>query len=197
MSEEFILSIEDKRFLIGVARRAIRAELSDERAEYPSAPSDTVREPAGAFVTLRMPDPQGGEPTLRGCIGHVVASQPLETTVKDSAVAAAVRDPRFPPLTLSELDDVTIEISVLSPLETVSSAQEVEPGKHGVMLSGFGRSGLLLPQVATEQNWDRETFLTHCCYKAGLSGDCWHNPATEIQVFTAIVFTESELEGNS
>lgn len=197
MSDDFFLTPEDKRFLIGVARHAILAKLGVERGDSPKPPSETVQKPAGAFVTLRMPDPRGGEPALRGCIGHVVASQPLESTVKDSAVAAATRDPRFPPLTASELNDVTIEISVLSPLETVSSAQEVEPGKHGVMLSRSGRSGLLLPQVATERNWDRETFLTHCCYKAGLSGDCWHDSATEIQVFTATVFTESELEGNS
>ncbi len=147
-------------------------------------------------MTLRELDPHTGEHALRGCIGHVVASQPLEATVRDSAIAAAFRDPRFAPVTLSELDDITVEISVLSPLRTVSSPQEVEPGKHGVMLSGSGRSGLLLPQVATEQNWDRETFLTHCCYKAGLSGDCWQHPETEIQVFTATVCTETELKGN-
>jgi AmmeMemoRadiSam system protein A len=145
-------------------------------------------------VTLRVPSPETGEPALRGCIGHVVGRGPLEDTVRDSAVSAAFRDPRFAPITRPELQAVRFEISVLSPLRRVESPEEVIPGTHGVMLSGFGRSGLLLPQVATEQGWDRETFLSHCCYKAHLSAGCWQNPATDIQVFTATVFDETELE---
>jgi AmmeMemoRadiSam system protein A len=194
VAEEFALSEEDKRYLIRIARDAIGSKLRGDPPSRLSPPSETVNEPAGAFVTLRVRDATADRPSLRGCIGHVVATRPLAETVRDSAVSAAFRDPRFPPLTLPELEHVIIEISVLSPLKTVASSDEVVPGKHGVMLSGFGRSGLLLPQVATEQGWDRDTFLTHCCYKAGLAGDCWQNPATEIQVFTATVFEETELE---
>jgi AmmeMemoRadiSam system protein A len=195
VSDDFYLTAEDKRFLIRAAREAIRAKLSGEAPTYDETPSETVQAPAGAFVTLRTTAPRKDEPDLRGCIGHVVATRPLAETVKDAAVSAALRDPRFSPVTLEELADIEIEISVLSPLRTVDSPEEVVPGTHGVMLTGFGRSGLLLPQVATEHGWDRETFLTHCCFKAGLTGDCWHNPATEIQVFTAIVFEESDVEG--
>lgn len=194
MADEFSLSHEDKRFLLRIARNAVRHKLGAEPPPDPAPPSNTVDEPAGAFVTLRIPHPETRELSLRGCIGHVVATRPLAETVRDSAVSAAFRDPRFAPLTLPELEEVRFEISVLSPLRTVSSPQEVIPGRHGVMLSGFGRSGLLLPQVATEQGWDRETFLSHCCYKARLSEHCWQNPATEIQVFTATVFDETELE---
>lgn len=194
MTDDFSLAADDRRFLLDIARGAIRSELTGEHPAHPEPPGETVRHPAGAFVTLRIPDPAGGEPALRGCIGHVEATRSLDDAVRDSAVSAAFRDPRFAPITLPELEQVRIEVSVLSPLRHVSSPEEVVPGRHGVLLSGFGRSGLLLPQVATEQSWDRETFLTHCCYKAHLSPECWKNAATEIQVFTAIVFDETELE---
>jgi AmmeMemoRadiSam system protein A len=194
VADEFSLSTEDKRYLIRIARDAVRSKIEGESPARPTPPSETVQEPAGAFVTLRVPHAETGELALRGCIGHVVATRALEDTVRDSAVSAAFRDPRFAPITLPELEVVRFEISVLSPLRRVESPDEVIPGRHGVMLSAYGRSGLLLPQVATEQGWDRETFLSHCCYKAHLSQHCWQNPATEIQVFTATVFDETELE---
>lgn len=197
MTQEFSLSIDDKRYLIRIARDAVRAKLEGHAPSHPDPPSETVRQPAGAFVTLRVPEPGGGEPALRGCIGHVIARQPLDETVRDAAVSAAFRDPRFAPITLPELESVRFEISVLSPLRRVSSPEGVIPGTHGVMLSASGHSGLLLPQVATEQGWDRETFLTHCCYKAHLAPECWRHPSTEIQVFTATVFDETEIVGQS
>ena len=197
VSQDFSLSIDDKRYLIRIARDAVRAKLEGEAPSHPDPPSETVLLPAGAFVTLRVSDPRGGEPALRGCIGHIIARQPLNETVRDAAVAAAFRDPRFAPITLPELETVRFEISVLSPLRRVSSPEEVIPGTHGVMLSATGHSGLLLPQVATEQGWDRETFLTHCCYKAHLAPECWRHPSTEIQVFTATVFDETEIVGKS
>lgn len=197
MTQEFSLSIDDKRYLIRIARDAVRAKLEGHAPSHPDPPSETVLQPAGAFVTLRVPEPGGGEPALRGCIGHVIARQPLDETVRDAAVSAAFRDPRFAPITLPELESVRFEISVLSPLRRVSSPEGVIPGTHGVMLSASGHSGLLLPQVATEQGWDRETFLTHCCYKAHLAPECWRHPSTEIQVFTATVFDETEIVGQS
>ncbi|MFP4637268.1 MAG: AmmeMemoRadiSam system protein A [Spirochaetaceae bacterium] len=198
MTEDFSLTNDDKGFLIQVAREAVRSKFEGRAPKYPEVPSERVRQQAGAFVTLRMPTPGTGGPALRGCIGHVVGSGPLTETVADSAVSAAFRDPRFPPLTVPELERVYFEVSVLSPLRRVSSAEEVIPGTHGVLISAAGRSGLLLPQVATEQGWDRETFLSHCCYKAQLPGTCFRDPNAEIQVFTAIVFDEHEVnaEGN-
>lgn len=197
MTDTFSLSTDDRRYLIQVARDAVRTRLEGEAPSHPEPPSETVLEPAGAFVTLRVPEPGGGKPALRGCIGQVIARQPLNETVRDAAVSAAFRDPRFAPITLSELEIVRFEISVLSPPRRVSSPEEVIPGTHGVILSASGHSGLLLPQVATEQGWDRETFLTHCCYKAHLAPECWRNPSTEIQVFTATVFDESEVAGKA
>ncbi|NBF40554.1 MAG: AmmeMemoRadiSam system protein A [Spirochaetes bacterium] len=196
MSDTFSLSNDEKRYLIRIARGAVWAKLTGNAPSPPQPPSETVFQPAGAFVTLRVPQsgrekPAGdGGGALRGCIGHVIARQPLEQTIRDAAVSAAFRDPRFDPITLPELERVRFEISVLSPLRRVSSPQEVIPGTHGVMVSASGHSGLLLPQVATEQGWERETFLTHCCYKAHLAPECWREPSTEIQVFTATVFDE-------
>jgi AmmeMemoRadiSam system protein A len=122
----------------------------------------------------------------------IEAVKPLYQTVAEMAVAAAVEDPRFPPLTLDELPLITIEISVLSPLEEVEDVEEIEVGKHGLyIIRGFYR-GLLLPQVATEYNWDRETFLQHTCLKAGLPTDCWQDQETKIYKFSAEVFGEEE-----
>ncbi len=120
----------------------------------------------------------------------MVATRSLIETVREAARASAFNDPRFPPLQASELGEIGIEISVLSPLRRVASVEEVRVGVHGVMLRNGLYSGLLLPQVATEYGWDRETFLTHTCYKAGLPADCWRSDETEIEVFSAVVFSE-------
>jgi AmmeMemoRadiSam system protein A len=106
------------------------------------------------------------------------------------ARASAFQDPRFPSLPEEELPDIDIEISVLTPLQKISDPSLVEVGRHGVFIQKGGRSGVLLPQVATEQEWDRDTFLTHTCYKAGLPGNCWKDPHSEISVFSAIIFGE-------
>jgi len=140
--------------------------------------------PRGAFVTLHK------EGHLRGCIGHIIARTPLLETIKEMAHAAAFRDPRFPPVTRDELDQIDVEISVLTPLEVLDDPTNLIPGVHGLYITGWGRSGVLLPQVATEQGWDRETFLTHTCYKAGLPGDAWEKPGLTLEVFTAQVFGE-------
>ena len=175
----------DQHVLLQCAREAIRARLRRQAPVYPPA-SASLDEECGAFVTLRL----GGE--LRGCIGHVAACQTLLDAVKSAAVAAAFNDPRFPPLTPAEFADVRIEISVLSPFERIADAARVQPGTHGVMIRNGYRSGLLLPQVATEQGWDRETFLSHACRKAGLPPDAWRSPPTTIDIFTAAVFHERQ-----
>jgi AmmeMemoRadiSam system protein A len=110
--------------------------------------------------------------------------------VKEVAVSSAFEDPRFPPVQRSELAQLTIEISVLSPLRRITDPREVVVGVHGILIRRGFRSGLLLPQVATEQGWDRETFLAHTCRKAGLPMDAWKSPDVVLEVFSATVFSE-------
>jgi len=182
------LSEEEKKELLKIARTSIEEFLKNRRIPSFSPSSPALLERKGAFVTLKKAG------FLRGCIGMIEATKPLYQTVAEMAVAAAIEDPRFPPLTLDELPLITIEISVLSPLEEVEDVEEIEVGKHGLyIVRGFYR-GLLLPQVATEYNWDRETFLQHTCLKAGLPTDCWQDPATKIFKFSAEVFSEDELD---
>lgn len=139
---------------------------------------------AGAFVTLS----HHGE--LRGCIGRILADQPVWQVVQQMAVAAAENDPRFEPLSPAELNDLEVEISVLSPLRTINHVDEIEVGKHGLLITkGFHR-GLLLPQVATERGWDRATFLDATCEKAGLPAGTWRRGAT-IEIFSALVFSKT------
>lgn len=180
------LSPDARRELLQIARDAVAAAVQgrhyDPRGEALGAES-----PAGAFVTLR----RFGE--LRGCIGQIEPREPLAATVAHCAIAAAVRDPRFPPLTAPELDAATdIEISVLTPMERVASVDEIEIGRDGLLVQQRSHSGLLLPQVATEWGWDRDTFLAHACRKAGLPADAWKHGA-EIFRFQAEIFGEKEL----
>ena len=180
---EFQLTPEEKQILLQTARQAITAGLEKRKAKYPE-PTELLKKKCGAFVTLHK---QG---SLRGCIGFVIAGKPLIETVAEAAQSSAFGDPRFPALTAREVSQIDIEISVLSPLRRIESVEEIRVGEHGISLrSGFS-SGLLLPQVATEYGWDRDTFLTHTCRKAGLPGDCWHSPDTEIEIFSAVVFGE-------
>lgn len=141
----------------------------------------------GAFVTLQ----EHGQ--LRGCIGNIVGIQPLYLTVRDMAVEAAVGDPRFTPLKAAELKDIEIEISVLSPLEKVKSADDIQLGRHGVLIKKGYSSGVFLPQVAVETGWSKEEFLSVLCtQKAGLPADAWKDKSTEIYVFSAEVFAEKD-----
>ena len=179
--------VQRKR-LIDIARSSIEQYLkTGKKIELTENDPVFVRE-LGAFVTLN----EHGE--LRGCIGHMIGDGPLYLTIRDMAIEAAVHDPRFPPVTVSELKDIGIEISVLSPLERVYSADKIEMGKHGVLVRRGFSSGVFLPQVATETGWSKEEFLSQlCAQKAGLSPDAWKDPATEIYIFSAEVFSEHEL----
>ncbi len=170
----------------GGPRRLAEGNEANAAQDAGSSPKPTgaLATPCGAFVTLR----QGGE--LRGCIGFIAASRPLLDTVREVAVASAFEDPRFSPLRCEELERTSIEISVLSPLRQISDVSEIRTGVHGILIRRGFRSGLLLPQVATEQGWDRDTFLTHTCYKAGLPPDAWKSPETTIEIFSALVFHE-------
>jgi AmmeMemoRadiSam system protein A len=179
------LSDKDGLLLLQTAREAIGARLAGRPPRFPASPPELAVQ-CGAFVTLKV------EGRLRGCIGHITACQPLVDAVRDAAVSSAFEDPRFPPLRPEEWPRVRIEISVLSPFQLMTDIRRIIVGVHGIMVQSGQRSGLLLPQVATEQGWGREAFLAHGCRKAGLPADAWRLPETRIEVFTAAVFQESQ-----
>jgi len=171
-----------QKVLLQLAREALTEAVMTLRLASMAAPSPALAEPCGAFVTLHE-----GK-MLRGCIGHIEAIAPLYQTVRECARAAALHDPRFDPVTPQELPKLHIEISVLSPFFEISPEQ-VEVGKHGLMISRGVFRGLLLPQVPVHLNWDREQFLSETCRKAGLESEAWRYDA-KIQAFTAQVFAE-------
>lgn len=176
------LSTADKALLHRLVKETIQARFKGAKALLPEASSAVLREHRGAFVTLH----KHGE--LRGCIGMIVAEKPLIQVVSEMASAAAFQDPRFPPVTQDELKDLDYEISVLTPLRRIQDVTEIQVGVHGILLKNGARSGVLLPQVATEQRWDRGTFLEQTCRKAFLPKDAWKDGATEIYIFSADVF---------
>ena len=178
----FALSEEEKRFIKELVRWSIRSVFDGPEVHAPVSQSEKLAARLGAFVTLKK------EGRLRGCIGHIVGDKPLAETLVKMARAAAMEDPRFPPLARVELDQIEVEISILSPLEKVTDPTLIEPGRHGLLVRRHWSSGLLLPQVAVEWKWDRETFLSQTCRKAGLPGDCWKDPETELFWFEAEVF---------
>jgi AmmeMemoRadiSam system protein A len=178
-------SSSDRRYLLQIAREAIAAHVNGSPAPRVKASGDLGR-PAAAFVTIH----EGGE--LRGCIGHLQPDQPLAMVVAQCAVAACSSDPRFPPVTPPELAEVEIELSILGALEPLSTIDEIDIGRHGLLVEDGSRRGLLLPQVATEWQWDRKTFVEQTCHKAGLPRDAWQHGA-KISRFEAEVFGEKDL----
>lgn len=152
--------------------------------EPPVSEFPALLEELGAFVTLR----EKGQ--LRGCIGLITAKKPLYLGVRDAAAFAAVQDPRFSPVTQEELPRLDYEISVLTPFRRVLDVKEIRVGRDGLLMIRGGNEGVLLPQVATEQGWDRKTFLEEACRKAGLPRQAWQDEATDIFAFSAIVFDE-------
>ena len=184
----FMLNKDQKKRLLMIARNSIENYLNTGQMCKLSDIDPLLNKEMGSFVTLHK---QGN---LRGCIGSLIGRQPLCFTVRDMAVEAALNDPRFSPLTQNELEDVEIEISVLSPLKKVDSVDEIIMGTHGVLVRSGFNSGVFLPQVAVETKWSKEDFLSELCsQKAGLSRDAWKEKSTEIYIFTAEVFSEKEL----
>jgi len=181
------LSEADKRQLLALARKTIVYYLSHGKAPSPSdlgiQVSEAMKVQRAAFVTLK----KRGD--LRGCIGDVLPRQPLFKSVIGNAVNAAVNDPRFNPVTASECNDLTIEISALTVPRPVASADQIHLGTDGIILRKAGRSALFLPQVAPEQGWDIQQTLTQLSRKVGLPADAWKEGAS-IQVFQAEVFGE-------
>ncbi len=181
------LTKADKIYLLRLARRVVEAECAGKKPTVPPSSSPIMKERRGAFVTLH----EKGQ--LRGCIGYIEAIKPLSTTIAEMAKAAALDDWRFSPVRAEEVPRLEIEISVLSPITEVTDPTTIVVGKHGLIVTRGMNRGLLLPQVAIEWKWDRETFLAQTCVKAGLPKDAWKQRETKIECFTADVFSEREL----
>lgn len=181
-----MLTPSQRTRLLSIARTSIESVLEGVRlhVDETSLDPELIR-PSGAFVSLHTRD---GD--LRGCIGSIHPVAPLCRAVSSNAINAAFRDPRFYPLEREELARVHIEISVMSPIEAVTDVGSILVGRDGLIITRGGRAGLLLPQVAEEYGWDRETFLAHTCQKAGLPRDAWRLPGTTIERFSAEVFGE-------
>jgi uncharacterized protein len=180
-------SCEERRLLLQSAHDAILSTL-EGREVLPFTPSTHLAEPRGVFTTLYSSG------RLRGCVGYPTALMPLYRAVTESARAAAFEDPRFPPVVLEEARKLKISVSVLSPLRPILPEQ-IEVGRHGLLISGGSGRGLLLPQVPVEHGWDRNVFLEQTCRKAGLPTDAWRNGTKmEIEAFTAEVFSDEGCE---
>lgn len=182
----FRLSEEEKKELLKIARMTIEARLFNKKPPEFKPTSPKLQEKCGLFVTLKK------KGALRGCIGYIEGIKPLYQAVSDIAINSAFCDPRFPPLRTEEWEDVQIEITVMSPLEKITDPTKIEIGKHGILIRRGFCQGLLLPQVATEECWDCETFLEHTCFKAGLPANAWKDKDTEIYIFSGEVFGEQE-----
>ena len=187
-----MLNKKEQQLLLSIARESIARALAGGRGKRKSegmaiAEADLagpLGAPSGVFVSIHI----GKD--LRGCIGYIRSELPLAQVVDDVAAKAATEDPRFPPMTQTELALATLEVSVLAPLRQVKDISEIEVGRDGLVIELSGRRGLLLPQVATEYGWDRETFLAHTSRKAGLPSDAWKIPEAKIYRFSAEIIEE-------
>ncbi len=177
-----MLTPAERAALLRFARETIVAHLTESTPPRGVPLADPLSH-SGAFVTLHV------RHELRGCIGFPGADSPLDDVIGRCAIAAATEDPRFPPMTAEELPDLELEISVLTPIRPVADLSEIQVGRDGLVAQDGYRRGLLLPQVATEHHWDRDTFLSHTCLKAGLRPDAWRTGA-RISRFQAEVFSE-------
>ena len=190
MSDTGELSGADERWLLRLARTTLEnleetgSAAPDEGVLGVGEIPGTGRAKRGAFVTLHK------DAQLRGCIGYVEPLTALYRTVIENAVNAARRDPRFPPVKRDEVAQLHIEISVLTRPHAISDVEEIEVGRDGLIVSRGAARGLLLPQVASERGWSRETFLDSTCRKAGLAPGAWRKGDVEIQAFSAQVFSE-------
>jgi AmmeMemoRadiSam system protein A len=180
---EFSVAPEDRIRLLAAARAAVADALAGHEPRT-VAPVGIFARQAGVFVSFHL------DGALRGCIGHPDGNQMLAIVVPQCAVAAATGDPRFDPVSASELDRCVIEVSVLGPISVVRDVGDIVVGRHGLIAEQGWRRGLLLPQVAVEYGWDREAFLARTCGKAGLSADAWKRGAT-ISCFEADVFDDA------
>ncbi len=188
-----LLTLEEGRTAVRLARRAIETYLA-ERKVIQDRLSGVFEQKRGVFTTLT----KHGE--LRGCIGFPYPIKRLDEAIIESAIAAATEDPRFPQVSLKEMDEIIVEVTVLTPPEKINAKptelpKHVEIGKHGLMVKRGFYSGLLLPQVAVEYGFDAEEFLSQTCMKAGLPPDCWLMEGTEVYRFEGQIFKETEPRG--
>jgi MEMO1 family protein len=178
----FSLSEAEKQELMRIARQSVETAVREKKLYELTLAGERMLQERGAFVTLK----EHGE--LRGCIGYSAPIKPLALAVRDVAAFAAVRDTRFPPVTVAELGQLEYEISVLSPLRHVLDVKQIRLGIDGAVIKNGEHEGLFLPQVATEQHWNADTFLEQLCAKGGLPAKAWQDPDTDIFTFTALIF---------
>ena len=196
----FRLSQKEGEFLVELARKAVAEYLKTrKRIILPENVSEKLLQHTGVFVTINSI--KKGEKELRGCIGFPYPTTPLAPAVIESAISAATQDPRFPPLSISELDSIVFEVSVLTPPQIIEVKNpkeyctKIRVGEDGLIVERGMYKGLLLPQVPVEWEWDAEEFLCQCCNKAGLPPDCWLIDGTKIFKFQAIIFVEERPRG--
>jgi uncharacterized protein (TIGR00296 family) len=196
----FHLTQKEGEFLVQLARKAVDEYVKTrKRIDVPEGVSEKLKQPCGVFVTINSV--KNGEKDLRGCIGYPYPTTPLVQAVIDSAISAATNDPRFPPLSQRELDQVVFEVSVLTPPELIKVnnpkeyCSRVRVGEDGLIVERGVYKGLLLPQVPVEWKWDAEEFLCQCCNKAGLLSDYWLREGTKIYKFQALIFEEEKPRG--
>jgi len=197
---KFELSIAEGRFLVKLARKAVKEHLENgKRVKPPPETPKKLFTKSGVFVTISTV--KGTQKTLRGCIGYPQPLYPLVEATIDSAISAATQDPRFYPMSASELDEVVFEVNVLTPPELVVAnkpveyPQKIKVGEDGLIIEKGFAKGLLLPQVPVEWGWDEEEFLCQCCIKAGLPPDGWLTHGARVFKFRAIVFEEESPNG--
>ncbi len=197
MSVAFTLTEEEKSLLGVLACTAIEQVLLGKNTiDVPPAPRGMLHEPLGCFVTLTK------DGDLRGCIGTMVAQDPLHITLVRMACAAALQDHRFPPLTQEEwecagISRVEMEISVLGPLSPCAGKEHIILGTHGLLLSLHGKSGVFLPKVPVEQGWDVDTYLTQLCHKASLPRGSWQHKDAQLLSYEALVFSVPRVQSAS
>jgi len=178
---------KDKKTLLSIARESIKSAITDTLSEQSQIEiiSPDLNEKSGAFVTLRT------HGKLRGCIGRMVSDIPLYKLVSEMAVSAAKEDPRFSQIKPSDLEELEIDISVLSPLQKIDDPLDFELGRHGIYIKKGSSNGCFLPQVATETGWTKDEFLSKCCsMKAGLSPDAWKKRGIDVYIFTSEIIAD-------
>ncbi|HXH24595.1 MAG TPA: AmmeMemoRadiSam system protein A [Vicinamibacterales bacterium] len=183
-----MLTVDEQAELLELARRALRARVLGETSPALDRLDGGLAAPCGAFVSLHRGD------ELRGCLGRLTPDWPLARVVAHLAAIVADSDPRFGPVGPDELDELDIEISVLTPEREIASIDEIDIGRHGVVVERGRARGVLLPQVAVEHGWDAQAFVEQACLKAGLPADGWRRGA-RVYVFEAAVFNERTLAG--
>ena len=177
-----LLNAAEQKILLEIARTAIESHVCNNKVCVVPREERRLNFKHGCFVTIKQND------KLRGCIGNFQSELPLFKEVAEIAMASACNDPRFYPLKIQDLDSITLQISVLSPLVKISNIDEIIIGAHGIYLERGPYRGVLLPQVATENGWDRTTFLNQTCIKAGLPSTAWQDSNADIYIFSAQVF---------